>query len=74
MLYNSHVKYLEARYEPNIAYCDHTKAKRFLQFEDNTDLEKVIYDMFNWVLLQPKRKIKLMNYEIEKGMYSFWKK
>lgn len=72
--YHSDIKYLEERHEPKIAYCDHTKARRFLNFEDNTDLEEVMYNMFNWALTQPERKVKSMNYEIEKGMYSFWKK
>lgn len=72
--YVSDIRYLESRHEPKVAYCDHTKAKKHLNFEDNTDLEKIMYDMFNWALTQPNREVKHMDYEIEKGMYSFWKK
>ena len=34
---------------------------------------KTVRAMFKWALTQPKRKIKTMEYEIDKGIYSFWK-
>jgi hypothetical protein len=45
-----------------------------LGFEDNTNLAHLIYDMFVWAKDQPNRKVQTMNYEIEKNMYSYWKK
>jgi len=66
--------YLEKRQEVHSAYCDHTKAQKLLNFYDNTDLEKTMDAMFKWAISEPERPIKYMDYEIEKGMYSFWKK
>lgn len=65
--------FLEAREEVKFAYCTHEKAKRLLNFEDNTDLEELISKMFHWALDQKPRKIKSISYEIEKGLYSYWK-
>ena len=72
--YSPKKQYLEKRNEVHTAYCDHTKAKELLGFEDNTDLKDAMASMFRWALEQPERDIKAMDYEIEKNMYSFWKK
>lgn len=66
--------HLEKRNEVHTAYCDHKKAKQLLNFSDNTDIKQTIREMFSWALKEPNRQIKNMNYEIEKNMYSFWKK
>jgi len=29
--------------------------------------------MFEWALSQPKRTQKMMDYEIQKGIYEYWK-
>lgn len=63
----------EARHEAKHAFCDHSKAKDKLSFKDDTDLETLVTEMFNWAEKQPKRQEKTMNYEIEKGVYSYWK-
>lgn len=68
------IKHLEPRKEVKNAYCSHDKAKKMLNFKDNTDIETTIRDMFNWAVKQPKRKVKMMEYEIDKDIYSFWKK
>ena len=65
--------HLEPRYEVREAFCNHYKAKKLLDFKDETDLEKVITDMFLWAEKQPNRKVKKIPYEIEKGIYSYWK-
>jgi UDP-glucose 4-epimerase len=57
-----------------IAYSDHTKAKQMLDFKDWTDIRVLVEKMFDWALTQPKREVKYMNYEVEKNIYSFWKK
>lgn len=70
---NPEIKHLQARHEVKVAYSNHDKAKRLLGFKDGTDIESTIREMFAWAIKQPPRKIKLMKYEIEKDIYSFWK-
>lgn len=67
------IEYLEKRHEVKFAHSDHTKAKALLGFKDGTDLKKTIKDMFTWAMKQEDREIKLMPYEINKGIYSYWK-
>jgi len=45
-----------------------------LDFKDNTDIEKLIEKMFNRALSEPERKVKYIDYEIEKNIYSYRKK
>jgi len=66
--------HLEKRNEVHAAYCDHTKARNLLNFNDDTDLRETVKTMFGWALTQPVRETKRMKYEIEKNIYSFWKK
>ncbi len=72
--FSTELLYLEKRNEVKDAYSDHKKAKNLLNFKDNTDIEYIINKMFDWALKQPNRKIKDMKYEIDKNIYSFWKK
>lgn len=72
--YFSDIIHYETRHEVKIAYSDHTKAKNLLDFKDETDIQKLLKDIFDWAETQPKREQKTMEYEIEKGLYSFWKK
>lgn len=71
--YSSDIKHLEPRHEVKDAFCNHDKAKKYLGFNDGTDLEKVMDSMFSWGKDQPNRIVKTIPYELEKGMYSFWK-
>lgn len=71
--HNAKIKHVEARLEVKDAYCNHSKAKKILNFKDYTNIESIIREMFKWAVKQPKRKIKFMNYEIDKSIYSFWK-
>lgn len=71
--YNPTIKHAEARLEVKNAYSDHTKAKKLLKFVDKTNIEKTIREMFIWAQKQPKRKVKKMEYEVDKNIYSFWK-
>ena len=66
--------HLEKRNEVHTAYCDHTKAHELLGFKDDTNLRDTVLSMFRWALEQPNRQLKMMDYEIEKNMYSFWRK
>ena len=61
------------RHEVKHAYCDHTKAKTLLKFQDNTKLEELIEDVFVWAKKQPKRKVKDMEYEVTDGIYEYWR-
>ena len=71
--YNPTIEHLEPRHEVKHAYCDHEKAKKLLNFQDKTDLIKVIEKMFLWAMNEPKREIKYREYEISKNIYSYWK-
>lgn len=68
------VVHLEPRDEVIFAYCDHTKAKKMLNFKDDTQFEVLVDKMIKWAKNQPQRPVKFMDYEIEKKMYSFWAK
>lgn len=67
------VRHVEARHEVKHAWCDHTKVIRELGFRDETRAEELVAEMFRWARTQPDRVLKKMDYEIDKGMYSFWK-
>lgn len=68
-------EYVEARHEVKHAYCDHSLAKdpRNLNFNDQTNLEDLIDEMFAWAMTQPRREQKKMPYEVTKGIYDYWK-
>lgn len=68
------IEHLEARHEVKYAYCNHDKAKSLLGFKDETDLKQTIRELFVWAMKQEDREVKMMPYELEKGMYQFWKK
>jgi len=55
------------------AHCDHTLAKQELDFSDSTDLEELICEMFTWATKEPVREQKVMQYEISRGVYEYWK-
>jgi UDP-glucose 4-epimerase len=71
--YEVPIEHGEPRHEVKHAYCDHTKAKNMLEFEDNTNLVDLIESMFVWAMKQPNRKVKDMPYEVTKDIYDYWK-
>jgi len=71
--YDVPIEHGEPRHEVKHAYCDHTKAKTVLEFKDETNLEELIESMFVWAMKQPNRKVKSMEYEVEKNIYGYWK-
>lgn len=73
-LTGSKLIFLEKRKEVVHAYCDHDKAKKLLNFKDETNLEFLIKQMFGYYLALPNKPVEYMEYEINKNMYSFWKK
>jgi len=72
--FSASIKHYEPRTEVKFAFCNHGKAKNLLNLDDKTDIVKTIEDMFIWATEQPNRDVKYIDYEIEKNMYSFWKK
>ena len=71
--YEVPIEHGEPRHEVKHAYCDHTKAKTVLEFKDETRLEELIESMFVWAMKQPNRKVKTMEYEVEKDIYDYWR-
>jgi UDP-glucose 4-epimerase len=71
--YNVEIAHAEKRHEVKHAYCDHTKAKKLLDFSDQTELEPLISSMFEWAIKEPNRKIRIMDYEVTKDIYEYWK-
>lgn len=71
--FHPEIEHFEARHEAAYAFSNHDKAKKLLDFHDNTNLEDTINHMFEWALTQPNHEVKNMPYETSKKIYSFWK-
>jgi UDP-glucose 4-epimerase len=66
------INHVDARHEVKHAYCSHEKAKKILNFRDETDLYQTIDEMISWAIKQPSREVKSINYELSKDIYSYW--
>lgn len=67
--------HLEGRHEVHTAIPTYQKSIDILGFEHKTDLKDGLIKMWEWAQLQPKRERFIWeDYELEKGIYSFWKK
>lgn len=67
--------YLEQRHETKHAYSTWDKSVELLGFEHNIDLEEGLTRMWEWAKNQPNRdRFVWPEYELEKGIYEFWKK
>jgi UDP-glucose 4-epimerase len=67
--------HLEGRHEVHIAVPTFQKSIDILGFEHKTNLKEGLEKMWDWAQKQPKRERFIWdNYEIEKGIYTFWKK
>ena len=70
----SNVEHKEARHEVKHAVPSPEKSKRILEYKQSTSLEEGLSEMWGWAQTQPNRKqYKWENYEITKGIYSYWK-
>lgn len=70
----SNIKYLEKRHEVKHAFCSYQKSIDILNFKMNVQLEEGLKYMWEWSKKQPNReRIKWSEYELDKGIYSFWK-
>lgn len=68
------IKHKESRFEVKNAVPTFEKSVEILGFKDNTSLEDGLKDMWDWAKEQPNRpQYKWENYEINKGLYSYWK-
>jgi UDP-glucose 4-epimerase len=66
--------YLEARHEVKNAHPTWHKSADILGYKDKTNLKSGLSEMWNWVQTQPKRNQFIWDkYELDKGIYSFWK-
>ena len=68
------VVYKEARYEVKHAVPSYQKSIDILDYSEDKDLHAGLVDMWDWAQTIPMReRFKWPEYEINKGMYSYWK-
>jgi UDP-glucose 4-epimerase len=68
------VKYFEGRHEVKHSIPTWQKSIDLLDFEHKTDLKEGLTKMWTWVQTQPVRERFVWPfYELDKGIYSFWK-
>ena len=68
------VEYHEARHEVRHAVPTYQKSIDLLGFEHRTDLHEGLTQMWDWAKRQPMRdRFVWPQYELDKGIYSFWK-
>ena len=66
--------HLEARHEVKHTEVSYAKSVSLLDYQDKTSLEDGLRIMWEWAKKQPMREQKVWKeYELEKGIYSFWK-
>ena len=66
--------YLEQRHEAKYAWSTWEKSVDLLGFEHRIDLHEGLTKMWEWAISQPNRKrFVWSNYELDKGIYEFWK-
>jgi len=67
-------QYLEARHEVKHAYPTYQKSIDLLDYNEMTSLKEGLTEMWKWAQKQPNRdRFHWGNYEIEKGIYNYWK-
>jgi|TARA_B110000908_G_scaffold75226_1_gene90590 UDP-glucose 4-epimerase len=68
------VIYLEGRHEVKHSIPTYQKSIDILGFEHKTSLKEGLIEMWKWAQNQPMReRFVWSSYELEKGIYSFWK-
>jgi UDP-glucose 4-epimerase len=69
------IVYKEKRYEVKNVHPTYQKSIELLDYKDITSLYDGLTKMWEWVQNQPNRKQFIWdNYELDKGIYGFWKK
>lgn len=70
----SKIEHKEERHEVKHAVPTSQKSKDILDYKQTTSLRDGLTKMWEWAKTQPMRKqYKWENYEIEKGIYTYWK-
>ena len=73
-LYDNNYNGEEDFHEVKHATTTADKPKKILGYKQSTTLKDGLTQMWEWAKTQPKRKqFKWENYEIEKGIYTYWK-
>ena len=71
--FSARIEHVEGRHEVSQAYSDHEKARRDLFFADQTDLNTTVRRVFEWALSQPTRPVRKIDYEVDSGVYAYWR-
>jgi UDP-glucose 4-epimerase len=67
--------HLEKRHEAKHAWSTWDKSVDLLEFDHKVDLEEGLTKMWKWAKSQPSReRFVWENYELDKGLYKYWKK
>ena len=68
------IEHKESRHEVKWAVPTYKKSIDILGYKDATQLKDGLKEMWEWAKAQPDReRMKWENYEINKGLYSYWK-
>lgn len=67
------IQYLEGRHEVKHAWSTHEKSCDILGFEHKTPLDEGLQKMWDWAKVQPMRNRIMFDYEVNKGIYDYWK-
>ena len=71
---NNKIVHLEPRHEVKYAWCTYQKSVDILGYTEHVDIYTGMCKMWEWVKVQPERERKFWKkYEIDTGLYSFWK-
>ncbi len=69
------ITYLEARHEVKHSIPTYKKSVDILEFNHKTSMKEGLTQMWEWAKIQPnKDRFVWSEYELEKGIYSYWKK
>ena len=65
----------EARHEVQMAFATYEKSQVLLDYKDTIPLKEGLTRMWAWAQEQPeRRRFTWEQYELDKGIYSFWQK
>ena len=68
------IVHYEPRYEVKYAFPTYQKSIDILGYEESISLEEGLKKVWDWAQTQPKRERKKWDrYELDKGIYSYWK-
>ena len=68
------VKHVEKRHEVKFAVPSYQKSIDILEYKEVFNIEYGLRTMYEWAKTQPNRsQYKWPEYEINKGIYSYWK-